>query len=324
VFSTYLALQGYFYSLLVFILTVLFSYLSYIFIEKKQIKPNKIIGCVIMSIIFAFASYKLPMNQYFIDKKIQDLAIYGNIHWNEIKEQLDMGKCYINSKSDYENYDEIECLTLSDTLKNVLLIGDSHASMLSSSLRKKVNSRNENFLQANVSGAKFELNPEGKSFSVDFVKYILYDFIPKNGNKIDMVIISNHWLQMRVDSKKELKQKTLDLIDYLQDAMGGGKVKIIGQTEMYSIPFPSICAREIIFNKDLHMGFIDKKALEFNLFLKSFIPDEIYIDVYDISGINKFGKYNNQYVPYMYDNNHLTNFGAEQIIDYASKKGLFN
>jgi hypothetical protein len=46
------------------------------------------------------------------------------------------------------------------------------------------------------------------------------------------------------------------------------------------------------------------------------------VDVYDLN-IRKLATKNEDYIPYMFDKNHLTVFGADQLVDQVEKAGLF-
>ena len=62
---------------------------------------------------------------------------------------------------------------------------------------------------------------------------------------------------------------------------------------------------------------IDMEAENVNFYLKSIIPKDIYIDIYNKTKI----KYNTKTKsPYMFDDNHLTRFGADQVIDIFIKR----
>ena len=55
-----------------------------------------------------------------------------------------------------------------------------------------------------------------------------------------------------------------------------------------------------------------------NEFLKSFIPSKNYIDIYNKNNIIKLGPD----ATYMFDTNHLTEFGANQVYEKILSKYL--
>jgi hypothetical protein len=317
VFATMLVFNKLEYAPIVLCLTFFFSYLSYTFIEsnKRIIYPKKIILSAIVIIAVSFLFYLFPINQYFLDKKIIELSDYQENHKEEINEQMSRSSCFITSTLFYEDFSEAECLKLSDSKANILLIGDSHAAVFSLSLKEKLASQDKNFLQATTSSCPFFLNPTGRDENVKLVRYILYEFIPQNCHKIERVIISANW---RAKTDEELKTKVPELIDYIQKF--DIKVKVLGQTETYSMSYPSIAARQLLLNKNIDSRYIELEPSLKNDLMKSFIPEDIYVDIYEIKDLKKISGY----TPYLYDEDHLTKFGTEQIINYAERKRLFD
>jgi hypothetical protein len=226
------------------------------------------------------------------------------------------GTCFTFSHSKYEDFSTAACLNLSDSAENVLLIGDSHAATMSLSIRKKLAAENKNFLQATTSNSGFFLNPTGREDGVKLVNYILTEFIPKNHSRISEVIITKNWINAEAN---ELKVKLPELINYLQSFKM--KIRVLGQTKTYSISFPTIAAKEIYLSKDLANGYVDDISLQRNIFLKNLLPADIYVDIYDIN-LTKITTQTEGYVPYMFDDNHLSVFGADQVIDYVDKNKL--
>ncbi|MBV4359400.1 acyltransferase family protein [Pinibacter aurantiacus] len=299
------------------ILTLCFSVVSYRYIEsnKKLFYPYKIIACTAFMTLVAALLYVFPVNQYFIDKKIIALANYQASHDEEINEQMKRGSCFLYSKSNEQDFSNTACLTLSDSMENILLIGDSHAAVLSLSLRKKLASQNKNLLQATTSNSGFFLNPTGRDAKL--VNYVLQEFIPQNHSKISEIIITKNWLTLEND---QLKAKVLELVGYLQRF--NIKVRVIGQTKTYAISYPTIAAKEIYLSKDLNNNYAMTESQQANTLLKQLLPSSVYVDVYDVN-LTKIKTQAEGYTPYMYDDNHLTVFGADQLIDYAGKNGLF-
>jgi peptidoglycan/LPS O-acetylase OafA/YrhL len=316
VFATVLAFNKLKYAPVLFVLTFLLSYLSYRFIEsnKKIRSPQRIILCSLIALAFAFSCYFLQVNRYFIDKNMIDLSDYQNNHQAELNAQMKRASCFITSTMVYENFSTTECLNLSESQENVLLIGDSHAAVLSASLKKKLTAQGKNFLQATTSSCPFFLNPVGRDENVKLVKQVLYEFIPQNYNEIGQIIISANW---KDKPDEELQIKIPELIAYLQSF--NVKVKIMGQTETYSMSYPSIAARQLLLNRNLDALYIENESREKNRFIKSLIPATIFVDVYEVKGLRKI----DGYTPYLFDEDHLTEFGADQIIDYAENNGLF-
>lgn len=306
------------HSLILIIPVSILSWLSYRLIESNQkirSAPKLIVfACLLAGLAFLFSFF--PANQFFIGKQVTRLSNYKNEHGKEITAQMRTGQCFLFSSSMYKEFSHAECLKISDTLENILLIGDSHAAHYSLSLRNKTKALGKNLLQATTSYCYPFLNPGGRDENASLVKYILNEFIPRNAGRIKLVIVSANWTDKQGYSDEELKQKITELLDYLHQYKL--KVKIIGQTEIYSIPFPSIAAKKQLFPFTREANFLEEDAYQMNKFLQRFIPADGYIDVYNLPGTKRFA--NN--TPYMFDRNHFTEFGASQVIDYAERKGL--
>ncbi|MDR1089697.1 MAG: acyltransferase [Prevotella sp.] len=302
-------------------LTVLFAWLSYKYVEsnKKIIITKRALAGGIATFAFALFMSFVPLNRFFIDKKIIDLANYQENHKDEIKAQMSTGDCFIDTEDNIlENFNAAGCLRFSDSLNNVLLIGDSHAAMLSPSLKNELAGRNKNLLQATSGAAHFVLNPDEEHNSAKFVKYILHEFIPQNAGRIETIFFSLYFWGLREDTDEGARDRLEELEKYLQGY--NIKLKIIGYTPHYQISYTTIAAREMMVHKSMDKNYEDKDVYKQNNFLKSCFPDSVYIDIYDIKGIKKI----EDYTPWMYDNSHLTVFGADQVVDYLAKKGVLD
>ena len=72
----------------------------------------------------------------------------------------------------------------------------------------------------------------------------------------------------------------------------------------------------ITFNENLDSRYIDKEAEKLNTYFKSFIPQDVYVDIYN-KNVIKYDKKTK--TPYMFDDNHLSHCGADQVVDYLTK-----
>ncbi|MGC4129291.1 MAG: hypothetical protein QM564_06965 [Bergeyella sp.] len=109
-----------------------------------------------------------------------------------------------------------------------------------------------------------------------------------------------------IDEIKEELIKTLRFlekynIDYL----------VVGQSETYKLGFPKVLMlKHLGKNED---DFLDKETELYNKMLISILKPENFIDIYkskQIKHIDSSGK-----IPYMFDSNHYSKFGADQIVD---------
>ncbi|MFD1257286.1 SGNH hydrolase domain-containing protein [Mucilaginibacter terrae] len=87
------------------------------------------------------------------------------------------------------------------------------------------------------------------------------------------------------------------------------KIIILGQNETYTIPYPTIAAKEVEYNSHISKHYLTEKSKEMNQFLsKNFAP--YYVDVFNL---NIFPLISPDNTPYMFDENHFTKYGADLV-----------
>jgi peptidoglycan/LPS O-acetylase OafA/YrhL len=304
--------------ILLIILSILFSYFSYKYIEgNKRIARLRYIflSTILLWICSAFL-FAYPKNtitdwmSIYQNKKY----IIGEFRDNYVKTekngQYNPCGCAILSDESFSDYNFKKCLTLSDKKPNILLIGDSHMAQFSSSMRKW---KEYNVLEASAAYILPLKNARGKEPSEKLMNYIYEDFIPNNAEKIDLIIISAHWLMQKDPNINYTNQ---ELERRIQSTTRFFKRKnlnflIIGQTESYTLDYPRILMlRQLSRNGT---DFLDLQSLEMNVFLKKLFNEDHYIDIYRTSEVIRYDSI--RLKPYMFDTNHLTKFGADQIAD---------
>ncbi|MET0945565.1 MAG: acyltransferase family protein [Flavobacterium sp.] len=306
--------------IILIILSFILGTLSYYLIEiNKKIINVKSIGWAFFIILFFSAvlffkpSNKITQSLSIYDKEVADMGDFKTSNPKEWEKQFNSCGCFITQSLNFSDYNLSKCLNIDQNKKNILLIGDSHAAQLSASLREKL--LDYNILEASASYTFPFIEPSGKKDSKFLMNLVFNDFLKKNPDKIDVVLISTHWLMYRNGQlgykKEDIKENLLKTIKYLQDKKI--KVFVLGQTETYTIPYPKIVMLNITFNKNLDSRYIDKEAEELNTYFKSFIPKDVYVDIYNRNVI-KYDKKTK--TPYMFDDNHLTRLGADQVVDY--------
>ena len=319
----YFGFIGGYYTLLLLMLSIVSAYLSFRFIEKNKGVSNIRFATIsiffvatVSAIIFIkpawFSGLSIYQNQKF------QIADYENKYKENGKDkQFNPCHCFITNSQKIGDYDFKNCLKISTDKKNVLLIGDSHSAQYSSSLRKL---RDINLLEASA-GYVFPFpNSRGKKDTKQLMDYVFRDFIPQNHKKIDLIIISAHWLMKKNPnlhySNQEIKSELIRTISYLE------KYHInylfLGQTEAYSISYPKILMLKNLGRTE--QDFLINDAQKTNEILKSIIPARHYIDLYESKEINKIdgqGK-----TPYMFDGNHYSEYGARQVVENIIMKRL--
>ena len=302
-------------------ISILSAYLSFKLIEKNK-KLSNVYFASISSVIVALASallFSKPdlLSEFSIyqTKKFQ-IADYENKYKENGKDkQFNPCNCFITNGQKISEYDSKKCLNISETKKNVFLIGDSHSAQYSSSLRQL---NDINVLEASA-GYVFPFpNSRGEKDAKQLMDYVFNKFIPNNHQKINLIIISAHWLMKNNPklhyTEEEIKHEVLETIAYMNKF--NINYVFLGQTETYNLSYP-----KILMLKNFHRlesEFINDEALEMNDLLKMIVPKNNYIDLYENKIINKVDKTGE--IPYMFDGNHYSEFGAQQVVKNILEK----
>ena len=207
-------------------------------------------------------------------------------------------------------YNQTACLSINPAGKNFLLIGDSHSADLSEAFRARFKDQNINMMVATASGCyPFIAQKGGDKLCLGLVNYALKTFLPKNADKIDGIIISANWVKTRPSSRKQLAKDLQATITYLEKYKI--KVIVIGQSEVYTITYPVLKAKELQFNTRLINRYLRQQCYVVNNFLKQeFKP--YYIEIINKKSFPELGP---DHTPYMFDKDHFTPYGGELAIN---------
>lgn len=297
--------------LLIFLLSIFVSVLSYEIIEKKtKIIPTKLIFITTLFVlVFTAFSSVTSVNNSLFDKEIINLTEFKTNYETTRRKQFHSGICHNTHRIDYES-----CLTIKQGKRNILLLGDSHAGQFSYSFRNKLDTVKYNFIEHTVVGSFPLLGVTGEKSATKEFNEILNNFIPVNKEDIDVIIISCNWLNSKTNSGHENAEDLADginkTINYIEK--NGIKVIILGQTEKYVVEYPMVKSFAIM-NKEIPSPIVDKSRT-LNTTLKKMIPQKNYVELYMLENIEHYNTEKN--IPYMFDQNHLTIYGANQVVDY--------
>lgn len=307
------------------IISVFLGYISFKYIESIRFISNKpiIAAMTILFISTASLSYFNANNVVFKPKTLE-IANYRINHKNERAKQMSSGVCFLADINNIKKLDKEQCLCIEKNKKNILLIGDSHGAHLSQSLRERLEDKNMHLLQVTGSGGLPTLKSTRINGYNKLMKYVYSDFIVNNKNKIDGVIICANWVNAKTwnISPEELLNNINETITYLNKYHI--KSIIIGQNEIYTIPYSTIAAQESQYNIRVSNKYLVKDAFEINNFLyKNLRP--YYVNIINTNNTPPLSSDN---VPYMDDENHYTKYGADIATDKMLSdpviKGLFN
>jgi peptidoglycan/LPS O-acetylase OafA/YrhL len=317
VFAQYMGYQLSILTIAIIItLSFLFAYLSFTYIESIKLKYVPIVIVFAVLSISTNVLNKRETNRWVFKKTTLDMAEYASKTLTDRTKQFSENCCFVTkSEEKLEDFRNRTCIKIDSTKKNFLLLGDSHAACLSSSFREEFAKRNINFLQATAAYGFAFLDDNGPSnFCHQLYRYMFYDFLIKNKQHIDGVILGGNWYP----HPKEIIEPSLKVIKYLKSL--GIPVVIIGQTNVYTIPFPSIIAKGLENNSNVTDFYADKKTAIFNDFMKEKLSAN-YIDVYFRSDIPKLSP---NLEPYLFDTDHLSKYGADLAVQKIFADPLFH
>lgn len=131
-----------------------------------------------------------------------------------------------------------ECLKVSDTKRNVLIIGDSHAQHLVAGYRQAF--PDVNFMQATAFGCYPVLGAKGERGCADLIEFMFKVYLPSH--RVDIIVLSARW-------NAELVPKAIETAGYL--ASFAGRVVISGPIPEYDVAVPRLLARVATGEEDI-------------------------------------------------------------------------
>lgn len=322
----YYGFNSYASVLVLLLLSFGFAIVSYYIIENNLFFRNKRIITIYLIFVLLLSSllfYK-PLNPI-----VEKLSIFNSnileqsqlLDDNNIErvKQFNSCGCFLSQNLKYANYNKEVCLTINDNKKNVLLLGDSHAAQISLSLREKL-PNNYHLLEASASYVFPLIETNGSKESKKLMEKVFKDFLEINSEKIDLVIISAHWLmyknnQLNYDKKALLIELNKTLEFFKKKNL---KVVLVGQTETYTISYPKIVALNEALRDKMDSNYINYEAHELNTLFKEKLKNFNYLDVYNHPDMIKNDL--NSGKLYMFDNNHFSKYGADQLVEILLKK----
>jgi peptidoglycan/LPS O-acetylase OafA/YrhL len=310
IFAMYLGLQINNGTILgMMMISVLLAILSFKYIESARFSKIQIVvfatvvlaGCAGLSCISA--------NNFMFKPKALKLAMYAKDYKPIAEKTFRKDVCFISDEKGAPDLNKAVCLAIIKDKKNVLLIGDSHAAEVYSSLQEILKDQNINILQASASNCFPIAQSVGEQHCKDMMTYVYDDFIKNNFTSIDGVILSCNWMQHITGEDDNNWKELLSAIAYYKHKNIG--VLIIGQNETYRIPYPTIAAKEYQYSKHVGQNYIVKSSETTNVFLKEHLKP-YYIDIYNADAGPKLSEQDD---PYMFDRNHFTKYGADIAVD---------
>lgn len=260
---------------------------------------------VLLSTVLAVAlTSSLFKNWRSLPKDVAHVASFLDYRETEnYKQQFRRGKCFISS-SDSADIDP-DCLALSLTKPNMVVLGDSHAAQFWRAIAERYT--DFNVIQATASGCRPLLNAAGEDRCLNVVKSILEDLVPRG--EVDTVILAGRW-----ESKDIIPlRRTVDRLESY-----GVRVTVIGPTTEYDGELPAILARALLTgNADgtEHLRHRERKDLEDQIGSALKDTAAIYVPLHSIicteTGCTTLTKSGS---PYQFDYGHLTLDAAREVV----------
>ena len=315
--------RGFGDKLLILFICFLAAVLSWYFVERPfRGTPSRLTsgqtllaGGIVVSIASIAAFYTSLINsKSSIPGKSADYLAVASYNQNDVYR---VGTCLLTSNfNKFSTFDRDECLKLSDTKKNILIFGDSHAAHLWPGLKKQY--PQINFLQATASGCKPMLPLSGENRCTELVRYVLTDFIKTH--HLDEIIISARWY---IADVPKLIATTSELRAYVD------RIIVAGPTTEYTQPLPRLMATSVIKGQD-PAGFAalfrrsEPKEID-QEFKRQIWPDGvIYLSLYSAMCKKNCIVLSRDGLPLQYDYGHFTEAGSEEVVKLISPEILFD
>lgn len=300
-------------SIIALIISTALGFISYNHLEGFFVKRDNILmaSAVTLSALF-FIITKTEISKHWISEDaiiLDKYRLYTSSEKYKHQFGMDVGQCFISSANENKISLDKKCLSISNTKKNILLIGDSHAAHISGSMRKVFGEYN--ILQATASGCMPIKESNGELRCTRLMDYIYNDFLLKH--HIDYIIISAHWSNSKDEN---LNSKLLNTIKNIKDS----KIFIIGQTKSFTMDFYKIAQKtprsdiekfvkvdSRLKNKELSQ-FFERKGFK-------------YVDIFDANCVNNECVYfTDNKIPMLFDDNHLTQEWSDRYAKIIKEK----
>ena len=242
--------------------------------------------------------------------RVNEIASY--MHYDS-KAQTRAGSCFVSS---FLSFDQARCLIKSETKKNYLIIGDSHAAHLWHGL--SITFPEINFMQATLSSCvpTFLHASEEQENCKSLTSFIYNDFLPHN--KIDGIVLNATW--GKIDLVR--LSRTIDAAQ-----RNVGTVILIGPMVQYDQGLPRLLALAVLkgqpelpfSHRSSEFAITDKEMRQ--LAGEKHINYISFFDLLCSQAVCRTTTDGN--MPLLYDYGHLTSQGSEQVAAQIRKLQIF-
>jgi peptidoglycan/LPS O-acetylase OafA/YrhL len=297
------------------VLSMVLGILSWRFVERPfrsgplrlSGRPLFALAGVVIALLVGFSSWTV-FAKGFASRFPADALEVASVHHDS--EEIVRTGCFITSEYHFDKYNYDLCLRQDDSGKkpNYLLVGDSHSAMLWSALASGL--PNANVMQASTFNCPPLLESESHPDCVKMTAFIFEKYLPSH--PVQGLFMAGRW------TDKELPELTKTIAWAKERNI---PVTVFGPIPEYDGPLPRLLAYSLAWNKP---DFASKHRLPANAALDAQMQrmaNDVwhvrYISLYqEICGVNGCAEYADasRKIPMMDDDNHLNQFGANQVI----------
>ena len=272
-----------------------------------------LVGALLMSGAGNFKKYSVEQNRILAFK-----ASTNNLNY-------DYGRCFLGADNTVSDFDP-NCLVKAGDGKGTLLIGDSHAAMISLGLKSRI----EYFSTISYTGCfaliQSQILPSRCNPIFQHDLEVIQELKPEN------ILIAGNWLNGSFRTKfgeKELLASLTKTVKMIHQKSPMSKIFIVGNSPQWSPDLPSLLVRKNITLKNDETVFTPDYASMKTLDgkIKSLMAGE---DAYFINLLEKLctteglcravGIYQGELEPFVFDDSHTTNFGSDLVGKILSKQ----
>lgn len=287
---------------------------SYYFIEQPVLRrwrngPSKPIVAIGVATVLTFVALAWVVGKNAdrirdLDPGIVRLSSFASYpKWPEKQAQYRDGICFATGQA--EHFDPKLCTTPKANMRNVVLVGDSHAAQYWLALARRF--PDINMMQATSSGCRVLIDSEGKPRCKTMTRYVYGELLKRKD--IDGVILAGRWRENDIG----LLTRTVRTL-----RRRGYDVTVIGPIDEFEGEFPLLLARTIHMD-DLsnmeHFRIADMAILDKRLKPLILAEGAAYYSVRDEEcPNNKCIYFAKNKVPIHFDYGHVTQQGAEMLL----------
>lgn len=293
------------------LLSLTLATFSYHFVEKPFRKGIFSRGVTLILFLLCWLTIfgASALHSRFIQDDTKNNQHYKWLHFNQTEEfetLWEVSKCYIEKgSSTWSDFDKSQCLIHGSEGTNILVVGDSHAAQLVSSLRAQ---NGVSVSNVSASGCR-PLLYEKASVSLDINclkrnEYLFSEYLPDLFSKVDILLLSARWM----NNETEEMQATFDLLKSL-----GVRVIIVGSEPRFVKNVPELLAK--YSTGIVPSRYLDNSRILTDEKLREIVPkDFIFLSLKDHICSSDCKLLRDEKL-IIFDREHLTPFGAERFVE---------